>query len=114
MGYLKLVVNNKKKIEFFFNKNELKKILNLYAQMVSGGIWKDYSLNITKYEISFCVYKRTAEFPLYKITKNLDPKYKNEKYFVKDKNNNLIKKSSNIENLLKNTNWEKLKLVNEN
>ena len=42
---LKLVVNNPyKQIEErqFFEKNELKTILDLYAKMVSEGSWKDY------------------------------------------------------------------------
>ena len=43
MKHLKLVVNNHpKKIDIFFNKIELKLILNLYAKMVSNGEWKDY------------------------------------------------------------------------
>ena len=38
MKHLKLIVNNKNiKRDIFFNKNELKLILNLYAKMVSGG-----------------------------------------------------------------------------
>ena len=41
---LKLVVNNtfKKEKNYFFEKDELKSILNLYAKMVSNGSWKDY------------------------------------------------------------------------
>ena len=49
MKHLKLVVNNEnKKKDIFFNKKELKLILNLYAEMVSGGEWKDYGLSISK------------------------------------------------------------------
>ena len=47
---LKLVVNNiDKKLEnkYFFEKDELKTILDLYAKMVSEGSWKDYGLNIS-------------------------------------------------------------------
>ena len=52
MKYLKLVINNEKKEkEVFFNKTELKLILNLYARMVSTGEWKDYGLNIYKKEV---------------------------------------------------------------
>ena len=113
MKYLKLVVNNENKKEaFFFNKKELKSILNLYAQMVSGGEWKDYGLNISKKEVSFNVYHRTSEFPVYKITKNLKPKNGNEKYLVKDNKNKIIKKSENLESLIKKIIWKKLKLVN--
>ena len=114
MKYLKLVVDNKQinKSTDFFDKKELKKIFNLYAQMVSGGLWKDYSLNISKKEISFNIYKRTTEFPVYKISKNLHPKNKNDRYFVKDKNDNLINKSSDLEILIRNVKWKKFKLVN--
>ena len=116
MTYLKLIINNKnlKNNDDFFEKIELKKILNLYAQMVSNGIWKDYSFNITKNEISFNVYKRTSEFPEYKISKNLKPKNKNDKYLVKDKNDQMVKKSNNLENLINNFKWRKLKVINQN
>ena len=59
MKHLKLVINNENiKKDIFFNKSELQTILNLYAKMVSNGEWKDYGLNISKYEISFNVYKK--------------------------------------------------------
>ena len=51
---LKLVVNNiDKKLEnkYFFEKDELKTILDLYAKMVSEGSWKDYGLNISSRQV---------------------------------------------------------------
>ena len=113
MKYLKLVINNeKKKKDIFFSKIELKLILNLYAEMVSSGEWKDYGLGISKREVSFNVYRKAAEFPIYKITKNLKPKNENEKYLVKDNTNKIIKKSENLESLIKKIIWKKFKLVN--
>ena len=113
MKYLKLVVNNEsKKKDIFFNKAELKLILNLYAKMVSGGEWKDYGLSISKREVSFNVYHRTSEFPVYKITKKLKPKNENEKYLIKDAVNKIIKNSENLRNLIKKIIWKKFKLVN--
>ena len=113
MKYLNLVIDNEnRKREIFFNKIELQLILNLYAQMVSGGEWKDYGLNISKKEVSFNVYHRTSEFPVYKITKNLKPKNENEKYLVKDNTNKIIKTSENLESLIKKIIWKKFKLVN--
>jgi len=113
MKHLKLIINNKnKKKDIFFNKVELKLILNLYAKMVSGGEWKDYGLSISQREVSFNVYRRTSEFPAYKITKNLRPKNVNEKYLVIDATNKIIKNSANLQNLISKMIWKKFKLVN--
>ena len=113
MKHLKLVVNNtNNKKNIFFNKIELKLILNLYAKMVSSGEWKDYGLTISKKEVSFNVYHRSSEFPAYKITKNLKPKNKGEKYIVRDSQNKTINNSENLENLIKKIIWKKFKLVN--
>ncbi len=113
MKHLKLIINNKeKKVDSFFNRKELKIILNLYALMVSSGEWKDYGLSISKKEVSFNIYYRTAEFPVYKITKNLKPKNKNERYSIKNTENYSIKNSENLEDLIKKITWKKLKLVN--
>ena len=113
MKNLRLVINNENQIEnIFFNKMELKLILNLYAEMVSSGEWKDYGLNITKRQVSFNVYYRTTEFPVYRITKNLKPKNKFEKYIIQDSKNKIIKSSENLDKLIKRINWKKLKLVN--
>ena len=113
MKHLKLIINNEnKKGDIFFNKMELQTILNLYAKMVSGGEWKDYGLTISKREVSFNVYYRTSEFPVYRITKNLKPKNENEKYLIKDAQNKTINNSENLQNLIKKIIWKKFKLVN--
>ena len=113
MKHLKLVINNRNiKRDIFFNKKELKLILNLYAEMVSVGEWKDYGLTITKREVSFNVYYRTSEVPVYRITKNLKPKNENEKYIVKDSQSKIINNSESLENLIKKIIWRKFKLVN--
>ena len=109
---LRLVVNNSlKKVEekFFFEKNELKIILDLYAKMVSEGSWKDYGLNISSRQVDFCVFKNATENALYKICKNFKPNNKNLKYLITDSNNKILKNSFDLEILLKDTNWKKLK-----
>ena len=108
---LKLVVNNPhKQIEErqFFEKNELKIILDLYAKMVSDGSWKDYGLNISNRQVSFNIFKNAAENALYKICKNFKPSNKNLKYLITDCNGKVLKNSFDLESLLKNINWKKL------
>jgi len=109
---LKLVINNHhKSIEEkqFFEKNELKIILNLYAKMVSEGSWKDYGLSISSRQVGFSIFKNTAEHALYKICKNFKPNNKNLKYLITDSNGKVLKNSYDLEVLLKNTNWKNLK-----
>ena len=108
---LKLVVNNpNNKIEekHFFEKDELKIILDLYAKMVSEGSWKDYGLSISSKQVSFSVFKNATENALYKICKNFKPKNKNLKYLITDTNNKILKNSYDLNNLIKNTKWKKL------
>ena len=114
MSKIKLVVNNtiqQKEKEKFFIKKELQSILNLYAKMVSNGSWKDYSFTAGIKEVSFNVYQRASEKPVLRISKNLKPKYFNEKYLIKDKNGLVIKKSENLSQLIDKTSWNKLRLV---
>ncbi len=109
---LKLVVNNRfHKKEKFFIKKELQSILNLYARKVSSGDWKDYGLSINKKEITFDIYQRVSEKPVYRISKNLNPKNKTEKFYVLDKNGRIVKKSENLDKLINRIEWTKLRLV---
>ena len=108
---LKLVVNNLNKdqnYKYFFEKDELKIILDLYAKMVSEGSWKDYGLTISSRQVEFSVFKNAAENAIYKICKNFKPISQNLKYMITDSKSKVLKNSNNLENLLKNTNWKKL------
>ena len=109
---LRLIINNthNKSIDekYFFEKNELKIILDLYAKMVSEGSWKDYGLNISSRQVGFSVFKNAAENALYKICKNFKPRNKNLRYLITNTNGKILKNSDNLSNLLKNTNWKKL------
>ena len=113
MKNIKLVINNeiKKEKEKFFIKKELQSILNLYAKMVSNGSWKDYSFSSGLKEVSFDVYQRSSDRPVLRILKNLRPCYYNEKYLIKDKNGNILKKSENLNQLINKTSWSNLRLI---
>jgi hypothetical protein len=113
MKNIKLIVNNdiKKDKEKFFIKKELQCILDLYARMVSNGSWKDYSFSSGSKEVSFDVYQRASDRPVLRILKNLKPNYYNEKYLIKDRNGNVLKKSENLNQLINKTSWNNLRLV---
>ena len=108
---LKLIINNKRPYQkqiLFFERNELKIILNLYAKMVSQGSWKDYGLNISSKKIEFSVFKNAAENAMYKICKNFRPNNKNLKYLITDSKGKILKNSYDLEILLKNIEWKNL------
>ena len=72
---LKLVINNiysEKKPQHFFEKDELKIILDLYARMVSEGSWKDYGLNISSKQIGFVFLKMLQKMQCIKFVKILN------------------------------------------
>ena len=107
---LKLVVNNpNKKIvdRYFFEKEELKIILDLYAKMVSEGSWKDYSLVISSKQVGFSVFNNASENAKFRICKNFKPLNKNLKYLVTDSKGKVIKNSYNLVTLINNINWKK-------
>ena len=108
---LKLVINNsyfKDENKFFFEKNELKIILDLYAKMVSSGNWKDYGLSISGKQVSFSVFKNAAEKAIYKICKNFKPSNKNLKYLITDTNGKILKNSYDLKILLNKVDWKKI------
>ena len=113
MKNIKLIINNniKREKEKFFIKKELQCILNLYAKMVSNGSWKDYSFSSGSREVSFDIYQTASDRPVLRILKNLKPNYYNEKYLIKDRNGNILKKSENLNRLINKTSWNNLRLV---
>ena len=114
MRNLKLIVNNvttNTDKEIFFVKKELQAILNLYGKMVSNGTWKDYGVSIGAKEISFDIYQRASEKPIYRILKSLKPKNYNEKFYIKDKHGNILEKSNNLLSLIEKTKWNNLRAV---
>ena len=108
---LRLVVNNVQKDDkqkYFFEKKELKIILDLYAKMVSEGSWKDYGLSISSKQVGFSVFKNATKNAMYKICKNFKPSNKNLKYLITDTNGKILKNSYELIYLLNNVNWKKL------
>ena len=108
--HLKLVINNSflnEKQKYFFEKDELKIILDLYAKMVSNGSWKDYGLKISSKQVAFSVFKNSSENAVYNICKDFKPMNKNLKYLITDTKGRILRNSYLLESLLKNINWKK-------
>lgn len=53
-----------------FDRRELSDILALYGRKVAAGEWRDYAMDFGREKAVFSVYRRTSEWPLYRIEKN--------------------------------------------
>jgi len=53
-----------------FDRRELNDILDLYGRRVAAGEWRDYALDFGREKAVFSIYRRTSEWPLYRIEKN--------------------------------------------
>jgi hypothetical protein len=53
----------------FFDRRELKLILDLYARMVGQGEWRDYAIGHDRESCSFAVFRRSCDGALYRIVK---------------------------------------------
>ena len=84
-----------------FNRQELRRILDLYGRMVAEGEWRDYAIDFTRDKAVFSVYRRTSEMPLYRIEK--DPKLarKQGAYAVVTPTGLILKRGSELDRVLK-------------
>ena len=52
-----------------FDRAELRDILDLYGRKVAEGEWRDYAIDFTREKAIFSIFRRAAEFPLYRVEK---------------------------------------------
>ena len=65
-----------------FDRHELAKILAVYGRMVALGEWRDYGLSTLRDLAVFSIFRRTAEFPLYRVEKQPRMRLKQGMYSV--------------------------------
>ena len=52
-----------------FSRGELSVILSTYSRMVAAGHWRDYRIACLNRSAVFSIFRRAAEFPIYRIVK---------------------------------------------
>src|SRR5690242_3184706 len=52
-----------------FDRRELNRLFGLYGRKVAAGEWRDYAIDFLKDRAVFSVFRRTTEFPIYRIEK---------------------------------------------
>ena len=84
-----------------FNRQELGVILALYGRMVAAGEWRDYGISTLRDVAVFSVFRRTAEYPLYRVEKR--PKLRNRQgmYAVISMDGQVLKRGHDLKTVLR-------------
>ena len=83
-----------------FDRVELMAILNLYGRMVAAGVWRDYAMDFLKDKAVFSVYRRSSEYPLYRIEKTPKLARKQGAYSVVTVTGLILKRGADLERVL--------------
>ncbi len=53
-----------------FDRREFRDILDLYGRKVAEGEWRDYAVDFTREKAIFSIFRRAAEYPLFRVVKD--------------------------------------------
>ncbi|PVA10413.1 DUF2794 domain-containing protein [Pelagivirga sediminicola] len=84
-----------------FHRTELGVILSLYGQMVAAGEWRDYGISSLRDVAIFSVFRRTAEYPLYRIEKRPKLRGKQGQYAVIGMDGQILKRGADLRQVLR-------------
>ena len=84
-----------------FHRTELSVILSLYGRMVAAGEWRDYGISSLKDVAVFSVFRRTAEFPLYRIEKRPKLRGKQGMYAVIGMEGQVLRRGHDLKTVLR-------------
>ena len=94
-----------------FDRRELREILTVYGRKVAAGEWRDYAMDFGREKAVFSVFRKTSEWPLYRIEKN--PKYarKQGAYSVIAATGLILKRGQDLTHVLEVFEKKRLSLV---
>ncbi|MCJ7994563.1 DUF2794 domain-containing protein [Rhizobium cremeum] len=84
-----------------FHRRELDAILWIYGRMVGEGEWRDYAIDHLKEKAVFSVFKRSGEYPLYRIEKNPKLASKQGAFSVVGADGRILKRGHELKQVLK-------------
>ncbi len=83
-----------------FDRHELSVILAVYGRMVALGEWRDYGLSTLRDLAVFSIFRRTAEFPLYRIEKRPKLRLKQGMYSVVAVDGHILRRGHVLERVV--------------
>ena len=83
-----------------FHRTELGVILGLYGRMVAAGEWRDYGISCLRDVAVFSIFRRTAEYPLYRIEKRPRLRVKQGQYALIGAEGQMLKRGNDLRQVL--------------
>ena len=84
-----------------FDRREFSLILGLYGKMVAAGEWRDYGISCLREMAVFSVFRRTAEYPLYRIEKRPKLRAKQGMYAVVGMDGQILRRGHDLAAVLR-------------
>ncbi|TDL78477.1 DUF2794 domain-containing protein [Palleronia sediminis] len=84
-----------------FDRRELGTILGLYGRMVAAGEWRDYGMSFLRDVAVFSVFRRTAEYPIYRIEKRPRLRMRQGQYAVIGMDGQILKRGHDLPTVLR-------------
>ncbi len=107
-GFLRLVGNENRTVrapavpsQIAFDRGELTQILSVYGRKVADGEWRDYAIDARKEKAVFSIFRRTSEYPLYRIEKQPRLSRKQGAYSVVAASGMIVKRGHDLAQVLK-------------
>jgi len=83
-----------------FDRYELTAILDLYGRKVASGAWRDYAIDLLRDKAVFSVYRKSTEYPLYRIEKDVRLARKQGAYSVIAAGGLIMKRGQDLKRVL--------------
>ena len=85
--------------------------MSLYGRMVAAGEWRDYGISPLKDVAIFSIFRRTAEYPMYRIEKRPKMSTKQGVYAVIGMDGRILKRGNDLKAVLRVLERKMIKLV---
>ncbi|MEL7277050.1 MAG: DUF2794 domain-containing protein [Pseudomonadota bacterium] len=83
-----------------FHRTELALILSIYGRMVAAGEWRDYGISHLKEVAVFSIFRRAAEYPIYRIEKRPKLARAQGAYAVVGMDGHILKRGHDLKQVL--------------
>ena len=84
-----------------FDRKELALLLSVYGRKVAAGEWRDYAIDFLKDRAVFSVFRRSTEYPLYRIEKNPKLERRQGAYAVIASAGQVLKRGHELDRVLR-------------